>query len=88
MDHKIKLRSAKGQLPFVELNGAEICDSAHIVKQLAVHYGRDLDAGLSAEQKNAAHALISMVENHLVWVVVWWRAKNPALMLKGLVFRG
>jgi len=83
VDHKIKLRSAKGQLPFVELNGQEIADSAVIINKLGQHFGSDLDAGLSKEDKNKSHALISMIENHLCWVYVYWRSKNPDAMIKG-----
>lgn len=83
MDHKIKYRSKKGQLPFVEVNGDEIADSAIIIKELSQKFGQDLDVCLTTEQRNLAHATISMIENHLVWVVLWWRAKNPDQVLKG-----
>ncbi|CAG9857309.1 unnamed protein product [Phyllotreta striolata] len=83
VDHKIKYRSKKGQLPFVELNGDEIADSALIIKELSQKFDQDLDAGLTADQKNLAHTTVSMIENHLTWVVMWWRTKNPDQMLKG-----
>ncbi|CAH1109997.1 unnamed protein product [Psylliodes chrysocephalus] len=83
VDHKIKYRSKKGQLPFVEVNGDEIADSAIIIKELSQKFGQDLDVCLTTEQRNLAHATISMIENHLVWVVLWWRAKNPDQVLKG-----
>lgn len=79
----MKYRSKKGQLPFVEINGEEIADSTIIIKELSQRFGHDLDAGLTAEQRNIAHASISMVENHLAWVVMWWRTKYPELVLKG-----
>ncbi|KAL7642995.1 UNVERIFIED_CONTAM: hypothetical protein RMT77_006284 [Armadillidium vulgare] len=77
VDHRLKYKSKKGQLPFVEVNGEEIADSAIIIKELGQRYNTDLDAGLSAEQRNVAHANISMIENHLAWVVKWWRCKCP-----------
>jgi len=77
VDHKMKYKSKKGQLPFVEVNGEEIADSAMIIKELAQRYNQDLDAGLSPEQKNVAHATISMLENHFAWVVKWWRCQFP-----------
>lgn len=79
----MKFRSKKGQLPFVELNGEEIADSTLIIKDLTAKFEKDIDSGLNQEQKNIAHATISMIENHLVWVLVWWRAKFPELVLKG-----
>ncbi|KAJ4448931.1 hypothetical protein ANN_00323, partial [Periplaneta americana] len=79
----MKFRSKKGQLPFVELNGEEIADSAIILKELAQRFEKDLDAGLNNDQKNVSHAMISMIENHLVWVVAWWRTKYPENVIKG-----
>ena len=83
VDHKMKFRSKKGQLPFIELNGEEIADSQIIIKELTQKFNNDLDAALSPEQRNIAHATISMIENHLVWVVMWWRTKFPDQVLKG-----
>lgn len=83
VDHKMKLRSKKGQLPFVELNGNEIADSAIIIRELTNKFEKDLDTSLTQEQRNIAHATISMIENHLTWVLFWWRSKYPDQLLKG-----
>lgn len=83
VDHKMKFRSKKGQLPFIELNGEEIADSAIIIKELSAKFDKDLDAGLTQDQRNIAHATISMIENHLVWIIFYWRTKNPDLLIKG-----
>ncbi|XP_058116611.1 failed axon connections [Anopheles ziemanni] len=83
IDHKLKLRSKKGQLPFVEVNGEEIADSTIIMAELAQRFEKDLDVALTQEQRNIAHAMISMLENHLVWVVLSWRIKNTEQMVKG-----
>ncbi|KAF7990409.1 hypothetical protein HCN44_000214 [Aphidius gifuensis] len=83
VDHKMKFRSKKGQLPFVELNGTEIADSAIILKELSQKFKKDLDVNLTNEQRIISHAMISMIENHLVWVNCWWRSKNTDLVLKG-----
>lgn len=45
MEHHAKFRSKKGQLPFVELNGEEVADSAFIIKELSEKFTKDLDAG-------------------------------------------
>jgi len=83
VDHKLKFRSTKGQLPFVELNGEEIGDSAVIINKLSQYFGQDPDAQLTKEERNVSHALISMIENHLCWVYVYWRSKYPDSMIKG-----
>lgn len=82
--HNSKLRSKRGLLPFVELNGEEICDSDIIIKALAKKFEKDMDEGLTAEQKNVQHAMITMVQNHLQWAVYHWFTKNSDNMLKGL----
>ncbi|XP_043253627.1 failed axon connections isoform X2 [Colletes gigas] len=83
VDHKMKFRSKKGVLPFIELNGEEIADSAIILRELSQKFSKDLDAGLTSEQRSVSHAMISMIENHLVWVVMCWRTKNLDQVLKG-----
>ncbi|XP_031844228.1 failed axon connections isoform X2 [Nomia melanderi] len=83
VDHKVKFRSKKGGLPFIELNGEEIADSTIILRELSQKFGKDLDAALTAEQRSVSHAMISMIENHLVWVVMCWRTKNLDQVLKG-----
>lgn len=66
----MKHRSKKGQLPFIELNGEEIPDSTLIIKELSQKFGKDIDGALSQDQRNISHAMISMIENKLVWYVV------------------
>lgn len=83
VDHKMRFRSKKGQLPFIELNGEEIADSAIIIKELSSKYNKDLDAGLTLEQRNVSYAMITMLENHLIWILFYWRAKYPDNVLKG-----
>jgi len=65
----MKHRSKKGQLPFIELNGEEIADSTLIIKELSQKFGKDIDAALSQDQRNISHAMVSMIENKLVWYV-------------------
>lgn len=42
-----------------------------------------LYTALTPEQRVVSHAMISMIENHLSWVVLWWRAKYPDSVIKG-----
>merc|ERR1712088_794049 len=84
VDHNSKLRSKRGLLPFVELNGEEIADSEVIIKQLTAKYNKDDPAAnLSAEQKNVQHAMVTMVENHLQWTIMHWRVGSSDNMIKG-----
>jgi len=77
VDHKVRYKSKKGQLPFIELNGQEIADSDIIIRELSTKFEKNLDEGLTAEQRNISHALQSMLNNHTSWVVRWWRYNNP-----------
>lgn len=63
----MKYKSKKGQLPFIEINGEEIADSSFIIKELSKRFDKDLDAPLNSSQKNISHAMILMIENHLLW---------------------
>lgn len=82
VDHKMKYKSKKGQLPFVEVNGVEIADSDIIIKELSQMFGKDLDENLTPDQKNVSHAFISMLNNHTSWVMRWWRYSHPGEFLK------
>ncbi|XP_015929788.1 failed axon connections [Parasteatoda tepidariorum] len=82
VDHKMKYKSKKGQLPFVEVNGVEIADSDIIIKELSQMFGKDLDEHLTLDQKNVSHAFVSMLNNHTSWVMRWWRYSHPGEFLK------
>lgn len=77
VDHRMKLLSKKGLLPFVEVNGEQICDSAAIIKSLSSRFEVDLDSSLTADQRNCSHALQRMIESHLYWVCCHWTASSP-----------
>jgi len=75
IDHKSKLTSKNGTLPFIEFNGKEISDM-DAIKTLADKFGKDMSAHLDQEQRNVEHAMIKMVENHLYWAIMNWRTSN------------
>jgi len=82
VQHNGKLRSKRGVLPFVELNGEEIADDM-IVKNLAKKYEKDIDDGLTGEQKNIQHAMLTMVDKHLHGAFLHWASRNADDMIKG-----
>ncbi|XP_013782322.1 failed axon connections-like [Limulus polyphemus] len=82
VDHRLKFKSKKGQLPFVELNGVEIADSDIIISELSKQFDKDLDEDLTVDQKNISHAFNSMLNNHTSWVMRWWRYSHPGQFLK------
>jgi len=82
VDHKLKYKSKKGLLPFIELNGKEIADSDLIIKELSEKFEKNLDEGLTPEQRVTSHAFESMLNNHTSWVVRWWRYNNAQEFLE------
>jgi hypothetical protein len=61
--------SAKGQKPYVELNGKETADSTIIIEELAKHFNKHLEAHLTETEAANAHAQYVMMEQSTVWSV-------------------
>merc|ERR1719508_575326 len=81
VDHKAKLTSKRGTLPFIELNGEEVTDVATF-QTLSEKFGKDMSSHLTQEQKIVEHAMIKMVENHLFWAIMQWRTSIADNTLK------
>ena len=73
----------KGKLPFIVDDGTVVADSTLIRLHLERKYGIDFDRGLSARDKGVAWATEKMLEDHLYWVLVYWRWLNDANFEKG-----
>ncbi|KAG1661430.1 Failed axon connections [Nymphon striatum] len=86
VDHHMKFKSKKGQLPFVENNGEEIADSEIIIDSLSEKYGKNLDEHLASEQKILSHAFTSMLNNHTSWIMRWFRYSQPDQFRKASQF--
>lgn len=57
--------SPKGQIPFIEDEGAVVADSTFIRAYLEDRFGFDLDEGLTLVERAHAWAIERMVEDHL-----------------------
>lgn len=66
-------QAPKGKLPFIELEGRKIADSQLCIDYLTASRGVDLDAGLSPVERAHAHALRSLLEDHLYWILLYCR---------------
>ncbi|AUX24329.1 hypothetical protein SOCEGT47_048660 [Sorangium cellulosum] len=82
--------SPKGQLPYIDDDGARIADSHFIREHLERKHGKDLDAGLDARQRAEAWAVERMLENHFAaisgrmrWLIPENFAKGPAHFVDG-----
>ena len=76
-------QSPKGQLPFIDDDGARIADSHFIREHLERKHGKDLDAGLDARQRAEAWALERMIENSFAPTMVYSRWLIPENFEKG-----
>ncbi len=63
----------KGQLPYIEIDGQKIADSAIIIRHLSKAYEIDLDAGLTRQQRAMSHAIRIMIEERLYFAMKWAR---------------
>jgi glutathione S-transferase len=75
--------SPKGQVPFIDAEGARIADSTFIRAYLERTYGIDFDEGLDATQRATAWAIERMMENHFSWVSAQARWLDPVNFAKG-----
>lgn len=67
-------RSEKGLLPFVEVNGEQICDSALAIDRLTDYFEKsDLEKGLTKEQHGLARLIEQTIENTLFQSYVFSR---------------
>lgn len=74
LDHKADTRKQPaGKLPVLVDGDRVIPDSEAIATYLQQKAGRDLDDGLSEDQRRLAHATRRMIEEHLYFLVVWNR---------------
>ncbi|WP_433932128.1 glutathione S-transferase family protein [Sorangium cellulosum] len=83
-------QSPKGQVPFIDDDGARVADSHFIREHLERKHGKDLDAGLDARQRAEAWAIERMLENHFSaatrharWLIPENFAKGPAHFVDG-----
>lgn len=83
VSHNAKLRSKRGLLPFIELNGEEIADSELIIKELSKRLEKDMDADMSSQDKNIQHAMAALLDNHLHWTLTNWFNQDPNNAVKG-----
>jgi glutathione S-transferase len=75
--------SPKGQLPYIDDEGASIADSTFIRAHIEQTYGFDFDAGLDQQARAQAWAFERMIENHVYWGLVGARWVDPVNFAKG-----
>ena len=76
-------RAPKGKLPYIDDGGTIVADSTLIRLHLERKYGIDFDRGLSPHDRGIAWSIEKMFEDHLYWVLVYWRWMNDANFRRG-----
>lgn len=71
-------RAPKGKMPYIELDGDRIGDSAIIIDYLEHKLGVAPDAHLDDAQRTTAHVYRRMLEEHTYWNVVEVRYRSDA----------
>src|SRR5262245_53824436 len=66
-------RAPKGKLPYIDDAGEIVADSTLIRLHIERKYGIDFDRQLSARERGVAWSVEKMLEEHLYWVMVYWR---------------
>jgi hypothetical protein len=60
-------KSAKGQKPFIELNGKQIADSTFIIAELSQHFNKPLEGNMNEQERAQAHMAAIMFEHSVFW---------------------
>jgi glutathione S-transferase len=76
-------RGPKGKLPYIDDDGTIVADTTLIRLYLEQKYGIDFDRGLSVRDRGVAWATEKMLEDHLYWVLVYWRWMDDANFERG-----
>ena len=76
-------KAPKGKLPYIRDGETVVADSTLIRMYLEQKYGVDFDRGLAPRERGIAWSVDKMLEDHLYWVMVYWRWLNDANFEKG-----
>lgn len=66
-------KAPKGKLPYIREGERVIADSTLIRLYLEQQHSIDFDKALSAHDRGVGWAVDKMLEDHLYWVMVYWR---------------
>jgi len=76
-------KAPKGKLPYIRDGETVVADSTLIRMYLERKYQVDFDRALSVRERGIAWSVDKMLEDHLYWVMVYWRWLNDENFKKG-----
>jgi glutathione S-transferase len=65
VSNELTKASAKGQIPFIELNGRQFADSNFIIEHLRSHFKLPIDGQLNSQERAQARAYHVLIEESL-----------------------
>jgi glutathione S-transferase len=66
-------KAPRAKLPYIKYKGEDIPDSQNIIDRLSKEFDIDLDKNLTQEQKAHAYVILKMLEEHLYWIMLYFR---------------
>jgi len=76
-------KAPKGKLPYIRDGETVVADSTLIRLYLEKKYGIDLDHALTPRERGIAWAAEKLLEDHLYWIMVYWRWLNKENFERG-----
>lgn len=76
VSNEISKASAKGQVPFIELNGRQFADTNFIIDHLKSHFKLTIDENLSDREKADSRAFSILIEESLFRCLEYDRSKS------------
>jgi len=72
--------SAKGQVPFIELNGRQFADSNFIIEHLKQALNLDIDRNLTTRERAEARAFSILIEESMFRCLAYYRSRDFSWM--------
>jgi glutathione S-transferase len=76
-------KAPKGKLPYISDGETVVADSTLIRLYLEQKYQIDFDRALSARDRGVAWSVEKMLEDHMYWIMVYWRWLNEENFARG-----
>jgi len=76
-------KAPKGKLPYISDGETVVADSTLIRLYLEQKYQIDFDRGLPARERGVAWSVEKMLEDHMYWIMVYWRWLNEENFARG-----
>ena len=76
-------KAPKGKLPYIRDGETVVADSTLIRLYLEQKYQIDFDRALTARDRGVAWSVDKMLEDHMYWIMVYWRWLNEENFARG-----